>query len=721
MRFFVRMMMPFALVMSVALTAQAQMWGAGLYGGMQGCNMQNAVGPAASSYLDEINEAQQAIQDARRLISQKKNELRRAEREAERHEKAIRGVIDDGYADCIIAHIQDNARCQEYSGNVGNEPIVTGTEGYQGSIVSPVAGNRSPAGVGAGATPSPDEGAYVPEPGYENNLPTQPTPPISSLDPYIPITGNRPLCSPFTQPLWNGSCDPNKSGSFQARTCDLAALRGERTRYRAQDCKKGLTEYRKNYHNISKLQGEIENLEASIERFREDMKFAKEGFQDEIRNQTEAGICYECMAQGSGYTSQRSSGTDWGSVIGNLGVGLAATYMGYKTNQMISDNNAALGWPTQSYPAIGYGFPYIAQGVQQMLGGGSGIYGAVNGGIGAGSMACSGMNGGVNGIYGPFGGMNGGGMWGNPHAMGGMGGMGGGIFMPGMGPWGMAGPWGMGGPYPGAMGYPMAGGMMGMPMGNMIGAGGIIGAGGMMGMPMGGMAGSMMGMPMGNMMGGMMGMPMGGMAGGMMGMPMGGMAGSMMGMPMGSMIGAGGIIGAGGMMGMPMGGMAGGMMGMPMGSMMGMAMGGMAGGMMGMPMGSMMGMAMGGMAGGMMGMPMGSMTGVGGMDMYQQMMQMQMQQYQTMMQAQQQYMQQQMQKQQMIASLQQEMYGLMYRIQAIQYGSSTGVLGGTLGTSYIGSPTTSNPGGISTLPVPGGSGGVNILPGGTTAPVPAAR
>ncbi|MBV2168863.1 MAG: hypothetical protein KUL82_09160 [Bdellovibrio sp.] len=475
MKLWMRIAVPFTTVMSFAVGVQAQQWGTGMYGGMQACPYNYSAAAGSSSYLDEIKEAQSAIREAEKQLRSKKTEKKRLEKGMERSRRDVEDVVSEDFTEFMFEHIENNVSCKEYKGMAGSDEFIAGGQEGEAAVQAPA--SREVRG--------------------------------------------------FSITEWTRLCDQNKSGSVSATVCDGSRFRQtEKGKATSQDCKKGLTDYRKSYAQSNKLQREIESLENLIRRSKEDIQDARQNYADEQRekqrDQLEGGICIDCISQGSGYTYQKRE-TDWGSVVGNIGLGLAATYMGYQTNKMVADANSNIGWPTQPYPAWGYGFPFLATGVSQALGGGGGIYGAVGGGIGAGGFGCAGMNGGAYGMMGPYGGMNGNGMWGNPYGMAGMGmgGLGGGIYQPGMGPWGMAGPWGMGGPYAGAMGYPMMGGMMGMPMGGMLGGG----LGGMMGMPMGGMGG--MGYPMGGMGG--MGMPMGGMGGlgGMMGMPMGGMNGGL--------------------------------------------------------------------------------------------------------------------------------------------------------------------------------------------------
>ncbi|MGZ3786465.1 MAG: hypothetical protein ACXWR0_18605 [Bdellovibrio sp.] len=632
MKFSIRIATLVTTVMGFAVTAQAQMWGVGMYGGMQACPYAYKAAEGSSTYLDEIKEKQIAISDAETQLRKKKSEQRRLEKSLERSRRDVENVMSADYSDFMFDHMNNNYKCSEYVGL--EDPVVKVVKGKNGK-------------------PTPVEA-----PAQDSATQT--------------ISG-------FTTGEWDQYCDHNKAGSINSGVCDVKKFQeSERGRATAQDCKKGLTDYRKNYAQSQKLQREIDDLENAIKRSREDIQDARENYAEEQnekrRENLEGGICTDCITRGNGYTYQRPD-TDWGSVIGNVALGLVSMDMGYQTNKMVAQYNSNIGWPTNSYPAMGYGMPYFATGLQQALGGGSGIYGAIGGGIGAGGFGCAGMNGGPFGMMGPFGGMNGNGMWGNPYAMGGMNPFGGGgIYLPGMGPWGQAGPWGMGGPYPGAMGMPMSG--MGMPMSGSMGMP-------MMGMPMSGSMGMpMMGMPMSGSMGmpmmgmpmsGSMGMPMSGSMGmPMMGMPMSGSMGMpMMGMPMSGSMGMP-------MMGMPMSGSMGmPMMGMPMSGSMGMPM-------MGMPMSGSMGMPMSGMPmSGSMGMPMmggGPMGSLGALQMQQQMMQMQMQQYQMYMQQQQVYVQQQMQRQQVVMSLQQELYGLVSRIQQVQYGfGGSGYLGGLSG------------------------------------------
>ncbi|KYG66125.1 hypothetical protein AZI86_03415 [Bdellovibrio bacteriovorus] len=662
MKLWMRIVVPFTIVMSIAVGAQAQMWGAGVYGGMQACPYDYGAAQGATSDLDAVREAQQAIEETKRELNKKKSELKRVETKVKRSRSEIERAVDGQYTDALFNHMDNAFSCHEYADYIPNRRP-----------------NDAP-------TPVDEEDGVVASGSQGGQR--------------IDSNAGKQTHDGIDADTWGRVCrdrgDLNKE--FVCSSLRGDGGRGVRVgRGTPVNCTKAITEYRRNNYIAQKLQTEIENLEANIDEYKEDKRMALQEARDEAaerrREQLEGGVCLDCLVQGNSYQYQRPQ-TDWASVVGNVGLGLVSMYAGYKTNKMVANANANIGWPTDPWAAQGYGYGLgaIATGMGQVVGGGSGIYGAMGGGIGQGGFGCAGNNGGPYGMMGPYGGMNGAGMWGNPYGMAGLGfpGMGGGMYNPGMGPWGMAGPFGgMGGGM--GMGFPGMGGGMGYP--GMGAFGGL------------GMAG--------------MGYPGMGMAGGM-GYPGMGMAG--MGYPG---MGAFGGLGMAGGMGYPGMGMAGGMgypgMGMAGMGYPGMGMGypgmGMAGGLSAIPGMGMAGMGMPGMGMGLAGMGMPGMgMQIGGMGMQQQMMQMQLQQYQMYMQQQQQYVQQQMQRQQVVASLQQELYGLLYRIQQVQYGG--GVIGGSIGGglgggigggSYIG-------GGLSTIPGSTGSG-INTGTGG----LPAAR
>ncbi|UOE99894.1 hypothetical protein [Bdellovibrio reynosensis] len=458
--------MAIILLTFLPITAFAQsMWGTGMWGGMQSCPYPTRAAAGATSIDDGTKEIQEAIKEAQQEIRDKKSDKKKADRAAEKSRTEISKSLNDPYAESVLAHIENFRRCNEYASQQPSaDPTVTSQEGEH------MIANAN----------------------------------------ILPLQG-------FTSSEWNQVCDRSKSGSVNASIC--ASPKYSAGKSNDSNCRKALSEFRKQYGESQKLQKDIEGLEEQVARYKEDLKDAKKEAAEMLKEQrlakTEGGICVECMQQNSGYSAQKSE-TDWAGVAANIGTGVLATYMGYQNNKMTAEYNSNLGWPTQSYPSWSYGFPYIA----------AGLYGAMGGGTGQGSFGCgSGMGGtgNINGAMGMMGSMGTGSMYGSmggafgyPSGM--MGNIaGGGMFNSGIGPWGMSGYGNMSGMGSiGGMGNMMGYGSMMGGMGNMVGYGSMMGGmGNMMGYGsmisgMGNMMGygSMMG-GMGNMMG--YGSMMGGM------------------------------------------------------------------------------------------------------------------------------------------------------------------------------------------------------------------
>ncbi|QLY24980.1 hypothetical protein [Bdellovibrio sp. KM01] len=657
MKLWIRVATPLMIVLSFALNAKAQyaanygMAGTGVYGGMQQCPYNYGGGQAAVSEDDDVADLQQQIAELKKDKAEKKSDLKKAERDMKYARRDIEDVVADNYAQTLFEHMDGTKSCDEYEGYAEDftaDGVVVGEEGQQKSAPKSKAGDFSPA--------------------QWNGLDTK----------------------------TNYVCNRSQRGTINPAACFAPFQVQDRKIGSTDRCKAALKTYSASTSKANKLRSDIENIDRSIEyaqdRLRDARKDALQARQDAQREQTEAGICPNCAASGNGYTYTKPQ-TDWTSVIANVGMGLFGTYLGYQQNKYAIENAANLGYPMNPAPSFLMGFPYLATGLTQALGGGSGVYGAMSTGIGAGGFGCAGQNGGAMGMYGPMGGANGTGMWGNPYLNGG-GQMGGGIYAGGMGPWGMSGPMGgmMGGypgmAYPGGMGYGAYPG--GMGMGSII-SGGAIGGAFPGGMGYGSYPGGMGygaypgGMGMNSFIGGggigsafPGGMGYGSYPGGMgYGAYPGGMA-------MNSFIGGGGI-GSAFPGGMGYGSYPGGM-----------GYGAYPGGMGGY--GTYTGAMTSGYAGDM-----------GMMQMQQQMMQMQMQQQQA-------YFQAQMQRQQASASVVSEIMNLqqkLYYIQSGAYSGGTSYIGGSGSSGYYNTGTVTYPGGV----IMGGSG-TATTPVGTGVTVP---
>ncbi len=367
--------------------------------------------------------------------------------------------------------------------------------------------------------------------------------------------GSPTLCNPAREPYtmnaWRSIC--RDGGRIASNVCTnrYYQVAGGVKSGEANSCGRALDRYRRLTVELEKNQTRLAKIDEEIDKIGwqlKDIKMAERADRD-LEADCPSGKCYE-----RGSTRERKSrAPSIGQTLLQAGLALAPAliggYVGYKTattlGKQANEYNRETGnmaVPLSPYVATGV-MSGIASGLSYPFGAGGfygGAYGGVNGGmgcspgIGQGTMGPMGMMSpmGMNGMYGQMGGA-----FGNPFAPQ-YPQFGGGMYMPGGGPWGMNGPWGTGqwpGGYPGA-GF--VGGIVGGIVGGMSGMGGYAGFPGMAGMA--GMAG------MGGM-GGYAGFP--GMAG-MAGMAgMGGFAGYP------GMAGISGMAGYGGFSGM--GGMAG--------------------------------------------------------------------------------------------------------------------------------------------------------------------
>ncbi|MFN7729341.1 MAG: hypothetical protein ACK5P7_09320, partial [Bdellovibrio sp.] len=493
--------------------ARAQNWGTGMYGGMQSCPYELQIGEEAASIKEEMEERNKDLKEAKSDLAKMKSRLSSLKSSVNSQKDLFKLTGFEGEAFSIIEnHITGGYSCNTYQRAECRGTAEASTPDPSRMPAGDIPGNRRPlpqddGGASRSGTPQGD-------PCGQGNL-TSP--------------------SPFAPSVWARACE---NGGLRGSICEQN-IPGNRPRgYNFDSCRRYLglwaekqRELRQSEFKIAELDARVKELEAYTKAKKQELRESiKEYVREQRQAQTEGG-CLDCMITGNSGVMQPRRASGW-EIGANLVLGLGAMYLGNNLNKYTADQNARLGFPTQPYPALGYGMPFF-QGA---------LYGAVGGSMGGGAFGCaggangSGFANGPYGMMGPFGqgsmyGPSGGafgypaGMYGTP--------MGGGMFMPGMGPFGMGMPGGlgMGG------GMMMAGGMMipggfqmGMPMGSMMGGGG------MMGMPMGSMMG---GMPMGMMISGgigmMGGMPMGMQMGMMGGMPMGMMGG----MPMGMMVAGG--------------------------------------------------------------------------------------------------------------------------------------------------------------------------------------
>jgi len=574
--------------------SQAQ-FGTGMWGGMQTCPYEPVTGSGATSIEDDVNEQVDLIRNLQEELRDAKQDDKDFKKDLEYHKRKVKSVgIKDDFFGVLDTHITSGATCSA---------TATTAQPYE-----PWQWNR--------------------------------------ICKYYECANNASSCS---CPNGAENCSERNTDRFSHNSTvnvDIACRddgnKGvnsstvDKNVYKAGDCKTSLKSYietvnkqKQNQAKIERLDAEIKNARAEIAKLKKDYSREIREQQREARRQMTEGGCVDCAIGGTGTVFRPRKPSGWeifANSLTQIGLGALNVYGSYQTQKTVAEYNAQIGMPTNSYPSIMAGLPNIM----------AGLYGGIGGAVGAGGFGCmpgiGGYNNGANGMMGPFGNGSPYGPYGSPSVFGYPPGMygtpvGGGIFMPGMGPWGQAGPWGLGGGVGGPWGG-MPGGMPAMGYAST-------------GFPATGYA-------LGGAIGGAIGFPMnGGMYGGG---PWGG--GGLYG---GGFPASGGLYGGGGMFGGPIGGAIGGVMGWPTN-----------GGMSGWPASG--GLAMGGFD--------SSAQMQWQLQQYQMQMQMQMQQYQMQMQYVKQQQENYIARQRVVQGLQQELYSLMARLQQAQAGILSG---GSLG------------------------------------------
>ncbi len=662
------------------------MWGSGMHGGLQSCPFPYGVPSGAFSYLDEISDRNKETRQYQKDKNGFDETKRKAQKEMHDAEREIKKAFKEPFAEAIIEHLKSENSCADYDPTDRGHKTILETECDRLRGPRPETAPSDSEGPAASLPLAPKEDdRYYPQDTENNWLrSTAPndkgdksTPAPSLLDKAVESVRNlfnlkkneseysqerlpaeargytdqqkTQICNAPRPPKnlfprqWGRICSGGGPGEIPAEACKISAIIKDKD----IDCADALKEFRENYLEHKAASKNSDDLKKLISANEKAVRKLSKKVDKEVEDaQTEAQHCPWCQYYESQKTYENMSTPGkighWIGALSPLLLAGAAGASSYFLGKEYMSNASKLGYLTGPTPSpMAFGFPYMLAGLY------GSVSAAVNGGFG-----CYGGAWGPAGMYGPYGngGLYGGmgGAFGIPPWMMGMP-MGGGAFMPGFGPWGMASPFGM------------------MPFGGM----GLVGGLGlaMGGFPMGGMGGVFPGFPMGGFAGvGGLGLAMGGFPMGGMGFPMAGM-----GFPMGGM---GFAIGGMGGLGLVMGGFPMGGMGFPMGGF-GFPMGGMA-------ITGMAGFAMPGMGFAMpgMGYAMGGFAMAGGMDMgmtmqFQMMQQqMQMQQYQMMMQVQAQMQQRQMARYQVMAGLSQEMMALQMRIQQVSMGFDVGFGGG---------------------------------------------
>jgi len=237
-------------------------------------------------------------------------------------------------------------------------------------------------------------------------------------------------------------------------------------------CSDAIKKYAKTLRDKEKKEKEADSLDQDISDLRDHLADLKKDRSETLADEKALEGCAGCKELAARRRVAGPSGVQMGltALAASLG-----GYFAYRGAQQISQQNTEAGWPTSPYLAAGSIYPFV-------MGGIGGIMGGVNGGYGCGGTIAGGGYGqgpfgqfGPNGAMGMYPQMGAGGAFGYPPGFG-YPQMGGGMFNPGMGPWGQAGlgfggGLGFGNPYAGGGFNPYGGGGFGPGFGGGIGAG----------------------------------------------------------------------------------------------------------------------------------------------------------------------------------------------------------------------------------------------------------
>ncbi|MCX7979102.1 MAG: hypothetical protein N2578_08870, partial [Bdellovibrionaceae bacterium] len=320
---------------STPLLATTVPWGTGMWGGMQACPYPYAAAPGSSDYRDEIEALRKEISQAESELRSLRRERDAVIRDLKRDRDTIYRTLDEDVAEFVVEHMDVGSACHEYKG-LGDSKA------------------------------------------------TLEIPKIIGVD------------------RWAQYCKPDKAGRVDKNICKDSALKNSEKgsrREAGQGCGPAVDNYGKNVEKKVRLEARIERLQNDIKAARaaisDKATQAREEYYERMRERMEGGICWDCYtsagAVSGGIVAERRE-PDWAAVATNVGLGLLSIYLGHQMNKDAMKTNAALGWPTQPYPAWGYGFPFLA----------AGIYGALGGGIGVGAYGCAAGFGGAGYWNGPW-------------------------------------------------------------------------------------------------------------------------------------------------------------------------------------------------------------------------------------------------------------------------------------------------------------------------------
>ncbi len=382
----------YTVVVFTPLTSVAQygyanmnLQGSGYWGGQQNCGYQQTQNTGSmqaqgrsqtAEKSEEEKTATSRISDLKKQLASKQLEKKRAESEMQMAARKLERVFDSEILDFLLeVHIEKGNECKNYKTFPANHCVDQAITGRTAVAEGTVDANGSQVISSEVVKFDCDGKDEVPD----------------KLKNKWTMAGSGSYCTANSR---------SSGGSISASICKDQTLRSDERKSSASssDCGQQLTSYRKNRIKRDDVQSKIERIEDDIENQQMAIADAKERQALEksyrMSNSTEAA-CEECGDMSRDGGQKQKSNRDWGSILGNIGVGLGLAYVGKQYDELNAEYSAQLGYPPQSgYPtAVSMGAPYIL----------NGVYGAVNGSSGQGSFGCgngasmaSGMSGQMN-------------------------------------------------------------------------------------------------------------------------------------------------------------------------------------------------------------------------------------------------------------------------------------------------------------------------------------
>jgi len=441
--------------MAFTTGAQAQGWGSGMYGMSPPCPYQNGMASGANAEDDRISGLLNDKRDLQKEEREAKRLLKELEDKKEKYTTSINDSLQSAWADKVTDHLENGYNCNcappaapptVLSYEVLNPP----REDAPPTYVAPPAPAPEPEPIVEPVLPQPQPRPARPntdifDPNHQSRSPASINDPSVAPPAATSVVGNQfdagwtgsnsmsgdgealSMCGPddeisHSKP-WKAMC--RNGGGVAKEICRIPFFLQSGAREKQADCSDAIQNYRKVTKEVDRLRNSVKSYADRIKEINLAIGDMKKD-QAELEASCPTGDCYRPRAH-----AESSTGNLLSSLM-PLGLGilgsLGGNNGGYRPPYWNPNNRFnRFGFPPpMPYQARGFGYPFAqAGGYGALPGGQMGGFGC-SGGLGGG-----GFGNGPAGMLNPYAAMS---PLGFPN-----GGLGGGMFNPGVGPWGAAG------------------------------------------------------------------------------------------------------------------------------------------------------------------------------------------------------------------------------------------------------------------------------------------